>query len=706
MKRCSKAVVILSALLILLSEGSAQTLRVATLNIWTGLNYKGLFALGEYESTEQRDRRFRVLVDHLRRLDADVIALQEVNPVYEKAELLASELGYDALYLRGNAGIKFGALGLPWNIDEGLVVLARKGLDLRLLDWTDFSHGFGVTGNTFAFHFNDRNVGLAVHVRKGGVDVVLMNTHLTSALPDVPELRSKLSQIDASKPAKVLEEDLRRLTEGQQKRTDEVTDLLKFLDASAPGLPVILVGDLNCTPASGELRLLSERGGFQDVGAALPDDRSATWDPVHNPNIDFSTKLWRTQETEEDSYDLLDSWYDTVPRRIDYILLSKQFAGSAVRSVSRQFDEPVLGTFVSDHFGVMAEIDISQMPPTPHQDEQPANPASLDVLPIASYDTDVGFGLGLKAFTLNAFGASESFDGLVFASTGGERLAKLVFSIPDFELRQGRVYPLSFDLAIEYDKYLKNPFFGLGNTSTYDARETYTKEPLEVSALFGRGFSPSLVAEAGVKFKTVRNYNYADTSLFAQTPPALNQGTSSGLSAVLSARYDSRTSYINPLAGAVVQFDLEVGKKKFLSDYDIIKTSLSIQGYRAIFTPRTVLAIRISGQAAAGDSLPVHTLPWLGGSKTLRGYPMDRFLDKVRLLSTVELRIPLVWRVGAVVGIDAGKVWSSPSEVDLRNWAWNGVFGLRFYFDSFVARADLGLSREYTGFYLDFGHSF
>ncbi|MBE0556685.1 MAG: hypothetical protein IH628_05570 [Proteobacteria bacterium] len=51
-------------------------------------------------------------------------------------------------------------------------------------------------------------------------------------------------------------------------------------------------------------------------------------------------------------------------------------------------------------------------------------------------------------------------------------------------------------------------------------------------------------------------------------------------------------------------------------------------------------------------------------------------------------------------------MWNKTSAIDLRNWAWNGVFGLRLYFDTFVARADLGISRDYTGFYLDFGHSF
>ena len=215
-----------------------------------------------------------------------------------------------------------------------------------------------------------------------------------------------------------------------------------------------------------------------------------------------------------------------------------------------------------------------------------------------------------------------------------------------------------------------------------------------------------MVVEAGLKYKAVRNYNFSDTSLFAGTPPGLNQGSSAGLSLAFTARYDSRNSFINPSTGAVVQFDAEYGAKDFLSDYSVFKSSLSLQGYRAVISPRTILAVRLSGQIAQGDSLPVHTLPWLGGSKTLRGYPLDRYLDKVRLLSTLELRIPLVWRVGAVLGLDAGKVWNHPSEIDLRNWAWNGVVGLRFYFDTFVARADLGISREYTGFYLDFGHAF
>ncbi len=684
------------------SPGSAQSLRVVTLNTWSGSDYSGFFAFGTLETAEEREKRFRSLVEELRNLDADVIALQEVNPVHDKAELLAEELHCDVLYLRGNAGIKFGGLGIPWNMNEGLVILAKPELSMRLLDGADFSRGFGVTGNTFAFHFSERDMALGVQIRKDSVEVVIVNVHLSAALPEDPALRSKLRELAGADST----EALARLSEGAQGRIQEVEELIRFLREIGAGRPVILIGDLNATPDSPELALLAGQGGFRDIAQAVDPDSVATWAPDQNPNAVISTNPSSLEGSDADPYERLTAWYDSHTRRIDYILLGPSFEASNVERVERAFDRPRLGSMVSDHYGLMARVDLSGLPRTSEEITRGPRHASLDVLPIAAYDTDVGFGVGLKTFYLNGLGAAESFDLLLFASTGGERLAKLVFSIPDFELRQGTVYPLSFDVAIEYDKYLNNPFFGIGNKSSFDDRETYTKEPIEISAMVGRGLTRQFVLEAGLKFKSVRNYNFADTSLFAATPPALNQGASNGLSFALNARYDSRNSYINPNRGEVVEFDAEYGTDKFLSDYALTKTSLSLQAYRAVITPRTVLALRLSGQVASGDSLPVHTLPWLGGSKTLRGYPMDRYIDKVRLLSTVEVRVPLVWRVGAVVGLDAGKVWDGLSHVDLQNWAWNGVCGLRLYFDTFVARADLGFSREYTGFYLDFGHSF
>jgi hypothetical protein len=65
-------------------------------------------------------------------------------------------------------------------------------------------------------------------------------------------------------------------------------------------------------------------------------------------------------------------------------------------------------------------------------------------------DADVGFGYGGKGFFLNHLGLNESFDILLLNNTKGERYYRLAVSLPDFERRQGKVYPLTVDLIIEY----------------------------------------------------------------------------------------------------------------------------------------------------------------------------------------------------------------------------------------------------------------
>jgi hemolysin activation/secretion protein len=96
----------------------------------------------------------------------------------------------------------------------------------------------------------------------------------------------------------------------------------------------------------------------------------------------------------------------------------------------------------------------------------------------------------------------------------------------------------------------------------------------------------------------------------------------------------------------------------------------------------------------------------VGGGNTLRGYPQDRYLDKTAAVANVELRFPIYWRFGGVVGYDAGKVWNSLPKFDFHRWATNPMVGLRFYMDTFVVRADVGFGKETTGFYLNFGHMF
>ena len=72
----------------------------------------------------------------------------------------------------------------------------------------------------------------------------------------------------------------------------------------------------------------------------------------------------------------------------------------------------------------------------------------------------------------------------------------------------------------------------------------------------------------------------------------------------------------------------------------------------------------------------------------------------------VEARFPLYRRLGGIVGVDAGSVWASVEDASLRGWHTSPAVGLRYYLDTFVARLDVGLGRETTGVYFNFGQVF
>lgn len=335
-----------------------------------------------------------------------------------------------------------------------------------------------------------------------------------------------------------------------------------------------------------------------------------------------------------------------------------------------------------------------------------AQGATTEFLPILTYDTDVGLGYGVKVFALDHLGVDESFDMVLFNSTKGERWYRLVFAIPDFERRQGTEYPIALEVVFDYDKWIKNSFFGIGNTSQYSTREYYTKEPFEISTAISRGITPNAVGLFGIRYKTIRNYNFSAGGRLIALAPAPNAATAHYVSLFLCLRYDTRNSYVNASRGLVLQGETELAPRSGLNNVAFTRFGASLQHYSPCLVQKSVLALRFTVQGIIGDNLPVQVLLPVGGNNTLRGFPQDRFLDKASMIGNMEFRFPIYWRFGGVVGLDAGKVWRHVSELNIDHWAINGVAGLRFSMDTFIVRLDVGMSKETTGFYLNFGQIF
>jgi endonuclease/exonuclease/phosphatase family metal-dependent hydrolase len=252
------------------------------------------------------DRRMEIALDGIRALAPDLIALQEVRVVPDKvpntAETIASRLGMNWVWAPATA----------WGGgDEGLAILSR--FPIVRSDHAVLPHSVPV----------ETRIVLGATLTTDAGELSAFTTHLNY-----------------------------RLTDGA-KREAQVAAVDKFVAdwhaAHPTPLPRLLMGDFNAIPDSDEIRFLrglhttdGRRTSWQDAFARChPRDDGWTWARA-NP---YTQKL---------------AWLDR-DRRIDYIFVSPlSLDGRAtVRSCEVVLDRPAPdGNFASDHFGLVAEVEI------------------------------------------------------------------------------------------------------------------------------------------------------------------------------------------------------------------------------------------------------------------------------------------------------------------------------------------------------------
>jgi endonuclease/exonuclease/phosphatase family metal-dependent hydrolase len=328
------------------ATAGAQNLRVVTINVWAGLDYKGSLKMGEYQAPETRERRTRILLEQLRELDPDVIAVNEANKLPRYAHKLAGQLGDDQIHHVGLGGLRAGPLGLPVNLREGDVILAGKSLRLESAGRRQLSGG--PVGRFFTCHFADATQVIGGRVSLGGRELYLFNTHWHASPFPTTEYFQRLEErrseglIDAQRWDQLVAE----AVEGQKWRLEEARKTVEFIDGVAGRSPVILMGDFNALEDSGEIALL-RAAGFRDAYAEAGKPPGYTWDGTVNANI-----LLQKRTLPEDF------WMEPKRQRIDYIF----FRGSGLQLDACRvvLDHPREGLFPSDHFGVMADFKLGE----------------------------------------------------------------------------------------------------------------------------------------------------------------------------------------------------------------------------------------------------------------------------------------------------------------------------------------------------------
>ena len=341
---------------------SAQELTFVTINVWSGLDYKGIVKMGECESRQVRQARYRFLMEELKDLNPDVIAVNEANPLPGFIRRLARDLDYDYLYNVGMSGIKLGCLGIPVNFKEGDAILARKSLNLRKVGAKRLSPGAGYIGNIYSFHFAESHQAIAGRIIVSGKPVFIVNTHLHAGLPDDERWQWELEMMREA--SSMTEDEYEALVERWRgsidRRQSETQVLLAWMRAKLPEeAPVVLMGDFNARPSSEEITWV-RADEFVDTWEQVrgPDAPGFTWEAESNLNIQTYYDVPDPYDGSVSVWEELKALNRQVSRRIDYVFV-KNIPAEDILNSELVFNQAPGGQHPSDHFGVLTKIHFS-----------------------------------------------------------------------------------------------------------------------------------------------------------------------------------------------------------------------------------------------------------------------------------------------------------------------------------------------------------
>jgi endonuclease/exonuclease/phosphatase family metal-dependent hydrolase len=321
-----------------------EDLTVLTINVWSGLDYRGYLKMGEYEQKAVRERRTRALIGELRGLSPDVVALNEANRLPRYGRRLAATLGYDRVWHVGVGGLRAGPVGIPCNLREGDVLLARPQLAMKRAGRKQLSGG--PVGNFFTAHLADATQVVAGRIRVAGTEICLFCTHWhaspfpTDAYLSELERRLGSGELDEKDYRKKVAE----AKDGVPWRLAEARKMLAFIERVAGDGPAVLLGDFNALADSEEIALLRQ-AGFADAFALVGSGEGITWDEDRNANIQLQRRVYPDEVPQE-------------PRnkRIDYVFV--RGPGLRVSQAQVVLDRPLDGQFPSDHYGLLVRIEV------------------------------------------------------------------------------------------------------------------------------------------------------------------------------------------------------------------------------------------------------------------------------------------------------------------------------------------------------------
>ncbi len=360
----------------------------------------------------------------------------------------------------------------------------------------------------------------------------------------------------------------------------------------------------------------------------------------------------------------------------------------------------------------------------------------LGGVPSVNYDSDEGFGYGFN-LELYDYGAGlrpyrYTIQPTLNLSTGGKRDINVFFDAPHLLPRAWRV-----DAYVGNERQRFSPYYGIGNATTVDEAlktdanpDYYAYDRTRTQLLLNlqhplAGTPLRLLVGAGVARTTVNLLPRGrGTTLLAQDS-AWTPGVDAprGWSNYVRAGviWDTRDREVGPRRGTWTELLVQRIDRAFGSTVAYTRWTLADRRYvplgeRVTFANR-VLVQKIAGTAPFYDLYQLQTsfkqLEGLGGAKTLRGIPKDRFADDGMLLWNAEVRwratdfraVGRAWHLILSGFADTGRVWGQ-DDFSLSGLHTGYGGGVRLGMgESFVVALDAGHSSLATlPFYIGLGY--
>lgn len=306
---------------------------------------------------------------------------------------------------------------------------------------------------------------------------------------------------------------------------------------------------------------------------------------------------------------------------------------------------------------------------------------TIGLVPTAAFDSGFGITAGARFVDRELLGRHEYLS--IEAATGGRYHGVVKTALRSGDRLGER---LAIELDAQYELRPKDPFYGIGNhndsaspaapvdpavdpiavETRYRERIARTAAVIDLrvvdglhlrssSELTDRQFSPS---DTGVSIDSVYDpmtlvgyggvrYVYSELELRLDTRRNANE-------------YEPQPLYSVGSLAAV--FGGRIHRLDNARDY--WRYGVDLQHFLRLAEGPRVLALRFHGEAVSGTiaEVPFTELPQLGGMDDLRGYPTDRFRDRVAAFGSIDYAWDLSGWLSARAFVDAGRVFGSLDE--------------------------------------------